>query len=892
MTSENPRPPKFAYWLLKVFCRQDYRDEVAGDLQEVYEWRLANGNPSMARYRYFLDAISALRFYKGGRTASFISQAMMLSFVKSSFRNFKRHLGYTSLNVFGLALSLAAALFILEYVSEELNYNNSTQADQLYRVSNDYYRFGGMIYESSMTFSGVGPAMKRDLPEVTDFARLYSPSLSSGASIVLTRPEQPEIHFKEHKLFFADPAYLDFFDLKIVQGVNELETPNTGILTTEMAEKYFGRAELALGNTLRYNDGRRSHEVLITGLFEKPSFPLQVDSDVLISYATLEQQNPDAFANDWGGNAFITFVKVKENTDPEQIEEVMSDLTLRYKPGYTEKDEHGAYLRVNRYFLTPVTAIHLNSKLQNEVGPIGDVTTIRILQAIALFIVVIAWINFINLSTAKSVDRAREVGVRKVMGARRNELIMQFFTEALLISSMAVLMAVLLVVVGQSVFNQFVEKELSLQSLDLNRFGLLATIIFISGTALSGLYPALVISSHKSLQGLKGKSKAGAGSYLRRGLIVFQLLFSSLLIIATLAINQQLEFMNSQEMGFDMEQVLILRGPVIQQATGAERLPHIERFKRQLLSIPGVNRIGTTSVIPGQGILRGIAISRIRESEADMKSIERVVISNDFLSAMKVKFLAGQDFDQTMDGFSPIILNASAAKTLGFVDPIEALGQTLFEFTREEIRVVGVIEDYHHESLNRSIDAMYFVRHEAFDAYYAIRLNTQTVSTTLNQIEEQYKAAYPGNPAEYYFLDQFFAGQYKKDEINRKVFSAFAMMAIIVSCLGLYGLSSFSALQRTKEVGVRKVLGASVSGLFILLSKEVFVLVLIGFAVAVPVAWLGIENWLSEFAYRMQVGPLLFLIPLLLISAITLLATGSRILKVTRANPVQSLRYE
>lgn len=890
--SENSPPPKWAYWLLKIFCRSDYRDEVAGDLQEVYEWRLSQGKIQSARYHYFLDTISAIRFYRGGRITYFISQAMIFSFIKSSFRNFKRHLGYTSLNVFGLALSLSAALFILQYVSEELSYNNSSNAHKLYRVSNDYYRFGGMIYESSMTFSGVGPAMKRDLPEVTEYARLFSANISQGADVILTRVDQPQIHFKEAKLFFADAAYLSFFDLKVTQGMSKLGDPNTMILTPEKAEKYFGSVERALGKTLQYDDGRISLELVITGVFNNPPFPLQVDADVLISYPTLERQDTERFTSDWGGNAFLTFVKMTELADPRTVEEAMSALTLRYKPGYAEKDDRGNFLRVNRYFLAAVSDIHLNSTFQNEVGSHGDATTIRILQFIALFIVVIAWINFINLSTAKSVDRAREVGVRKVMGARRNELIMQFFTEAILINSMAVLLALALVVFGQPWFNLFVEKNLSLGSIDLERFGVLALLLFIAGTALSGFYPALVISSHKSINAMKGKSQVGAGHLLRRSLITFQLLFSSLLIIATLAIHQQLKFMNDQNMGFDMEQVLILRGPVIHQSSGLERIPHIAHFKQQLLSIPGVSQIGTSSVIPGQGILRGLAISRIKESEADMKSIERIVVSNGFLSAMEVNFLAGEDFDQTMEAYVPIILNASAAKALGFDDPVAALGQPLFEFTREERRVVGVIADYHHESLNRPIDAMYFIRHEAFDSFYAVRLTTQEVGTTLSRIEEQFKIAYPGNPADYYFLDQYFAKQYKSDEVNRRVFSAFAFMAIIVSCLGLYGLSSFSALQRTKEVGVRKVLGASIPRLFLLLSKEIFLLVLIGFTFSVTVAWLGIESWLSEFAYRMSVGPFLFVVPLLLITIITLVATGGRILRVTLANPVQSLRYE
>ncbi len=888
---EQSTPPKFAVWLLKVFCQSDYLDEVTGDLQEIYEWRLTNGSESSARYRYFLDVLSSIRFYRAGRYTALITNAMLFSFITSSIRSFKRHLSYTLLNVLGLSLGLTAALFILQYVSDELNYNNSSGADQIYRVSNDYYRFGGMIYESCMTFSGVGPAMKRDLPEVTEFSRMFGEGIGRGGEVVLTRLDQPQVYFKEDKLYFTDAALLDFFDLTVTHGTNELDEANTILLTSEMAKKYFGSEELALGKSLRYNDSRRSHELMVAGIYKKPGFELQVDADMLISYRTLEHEDADAFENDWGLNSFMTFIKVNAQANPRAIEKTMSALTLRYKPGYMEKNENGEYLRVNRYFLKKITDIHLNSKYQNEVGPIGDATTIDILQAIALFIVVIAWVNFINLSTAKSVDRAREVGVRKAMGAHRNELVMQFFTEAVLINAVAVLLAILLVVLGQPLFNLFVEKELSLQTLDIGRFGLTAMIIFSFGTTLSGLYPALVISSHKIIHALKGKSNVDSSLYLRRGLIVFQLLFSSLLIMSTLAINEQLKFMNNQEMGFDMDQVLILRGPVISEVRGQENLPNIERFKQQVLTIPGVSHIGTASVIPGQGILRGLAISRFRESEAEMKSIERVIAGTGFLTTMKVNFLAGRDFDKDMEG-TPLILNESAARALGFQNPVDAIGQILYEFTREERKVVGVIEDYHHESLNRQIDAMYFVRYDTYDPYYAIRLNTRDVSATLHQIEEEFKAAYPGNLAEYYFLNQFFTGQYKKDEVNRKVFSAFAIMAIIVACLGLYGLSSFSALQRTKEVGVRKVLGATIPRLFILLSKEVFLLVLIGFIMAIPIAWIGIDSWLNDFAYRMSFSIMLFIVPLLLVSIITLLATASRILKVTLANPVHSLRYE
>lgn len=888
----NHRPPRFALWLLRILCRDDYREEVVGDLQEVYEWRLEQKNSFIARYRYVLDVLSAIRFYKGGRFANSMSKVLIFSFIKSSFRNFKRHAGYTALNIFGLAIGLSAALFILEYVSDELSFNNASQADRLYRVSNDYYRFHKKVYESSMTFSGVGPAMERDLPEVTEYARLYSPSIGWGGAMILTRPDKPEVHFKEHKLFFADPAYLDFFDVKVVYGSNELGQLNTVMLTEPMAIKYFGSVQNTLGKTLRYNDNLTSYEVKVNGIFKKPDFNLQVDVDILISYGTRAQLDPERFTNDWGGNAFITFVKVTEQADPTDIEQAMSSLTLRYKPDYKEKDEQGEYNRVNRYFLTPVSEIHLHSSLQNEVGPLGDANTIKVLEVIALFIVIIAWINFINLSTAKSVDRAREVGVRKVMGARRNELTTQFLVEAILINLLAAIVALGLVTLLQPIFDQFVEKDLSLWSVDLARFGVLGLIIFVLGTFISGLYPALVISSHSAVNALKGKARLTSGATLRRILITFQLMFSSLLIIATLAIDGQLRFMNEQSMGFDMDQVLIFRGPVLLEVRGPENIPNIKRFKEQALSVPGVQNIGTTTVTPGQGILRGIVVTREQGSDTDFKSIERVVTSNDFLSTLKVNFLAGRDFDQTMEGYEPMILNAAAARELGFASPTEAIGARVYEFTREERLIVGVIDDYHHESLNRGIDPMYFVRNEAMDTYYAIRLTSADVSSTLGRIEDLFKEAYPGNPAEYYFLDQFFDNQYKKDKINRKVFSAFAIMAIIVACLGLYGLSSFSVLQRTKEIGVRKVLGASIINLFLLLSREVFSLVLIGFLLAVPLAYFGVEQWLNDFAYHMDLSALLFLIPLVLIVTITLMATGNRILRVALTNPVHSLRYE
>ncbi len=890
----NGKTPRLGSWLLKLLCRKEYLDEVKGDLEENFYWRTKEVGLRKARIRYYLDVFSTVRLTKVNLSSyNGFTRSMFLSFIKSSFRNFRRQWTYTFLNIFGLALGMAAALFILEYVSDELNYNKPSDADRIYRVSNDYYRFKKMIYESSMTFSGVGPAMQRDLADVEKYARLFSASTGWGGAMILTRPDQPSVNFKEHKLFFADPGLIDLFDIPMLHGANELDQLNTILLTPEMAVKYFGDVTDAIGQTLRYNDNATEYELKVAGIFERPDYNLQVDFNVLISYSTRAQSDPERFENDWGGNAFITFVKLRQGANPSGIEEAMDELTLKYKPGYLEKNESGEYNRINRYFLTNIQDIHLNSKYQNEVGTIGNATSVNLLQVIAVFIVVVAWINFINLTTAKSIDRAREVGVRKVLGARRKELVLQFFTEAFLINLFALVFAVGIVLLGQGQFNGFTEKDLGLESIQMDSFVVPGVMIFILGTILSGLYPALILSSHQAVLTLKGKYRKQSGISLRRGLIVFQLLFSSLLIMATLAINRQLNYMNDQEMGFDMDQVLIFRGPAIRDVTNEAHIPSIRTFKERVLSIANVKSVGTSSVIPGIGILRGIVLVKQKTQNGDdMKSIERVVVDNGFHRTLGMNFIAGEGFDESIRGFAPIVLNEAAMLELGFQDAQEALGQTIYEFGQEERVIVGILENYHHESLNRKIDPMYFVRNEAFDTFYVIRLANAQTASAIKAIGNLYSEIFPGNPAEYYFLDSFFNNQYKRDEVNSKVFSSFALMAIVVACLGLYGLSSFSTVQRTKEIGIRKVLGAKVHSIYYLLSREIILLAVLGFLLAAPIANYGINRWLEGFAYHIDVKPWLFLLPFALVLVVTLLAVSQKIISTALTNPVKSLRYE
>lgn len=898
MEEKGPKsPPRIASWLLGKLCRKEYLDEVQGDLLEVFEWRVQKRGALYAQVWYLADVISALRLFKASKTRPRVYNGLLSSFVKSSFRNFKRHWSYSLLNLLGLSSGIAIALLIMQHVSDELNYDQFSQAETMYRVENNYVRFGQTIYESAMTFSGVAPAMIKELPEVETAARLYNVSEDRGGANILTSLENPSMNYQEPATYFGDDAIVDLFDISIVSGVNGLAEPNTVLINQEYAEKFFGSSAAALGQTIRFNNVRFSKDLKVVGIMQLPDFNMQVSPKVLISYPTLFtlEGGEDDYDNDWGNYSFLTYVNLRTDTDPTVIEQKMSSITLKYKQGYTETDESGEYLRVNSYFLTPVEEVHLHSEYQNEVGQVGDHTSIQLLTVITVFILVIAWVNYINLSTARSLDRAKEVGLRKVLGARVNELVGQFFTEATLLNLIALFIALGSVLLFQSTYNSFVEKELNLASIDWGKYGGIAALVFFIGVILSGLYPAIIIARYKTLDAFRKKlNVSSSGISLRQVLVVFQLLITSVLMIGTYTIKEQLDFMKSRSLGFDKDQVLILKNPTIRNgSTSEERIGNIQLFKERVSAISGVRRVGTSTEIPGTGILRGIAISTVSESEEHMHAIERVLVDDQFLSILNVSFVAGSNFDPRRTySTTPIILNVSAAKELGFINPSEALGNIIYEFTREPREIVGIIEDYHHESLNRPKDPMYFVKNEAFDSYYAVDLSAHQVQHIVKAVEQVFSEIFPGNPPEYFFLDSHFDGQYRSDELNSKVFTVFALLAITVACLGLYGLSSFATSKRAKEMGIRKVLGARVFAVFSLLTREILVLALLGFALAVPLAYYGINGWLDNFAFHIDISSFLFLIPMIIVLGVALLAVSQKIIKTARTNPVESLRYE
>lgn len=884
-------PSKLAFWLLKRFCPEKYLDEVQGDLMEVFEWRKKEKSTFSANVRLFLDVISALRFFSMPKLQFGFSTSMLYSFVRSSFRNFSKNRFQTSLNVFGLSVGMAAALFILEYVSDELNYDQFSQSEDMYRVTMSFNRGDELMYETAVIGEPIAEAMVNELPQVEKVARLLDITRIWQGKNILSLENKPAKTFEEPNVYFADPTIIDLFDIEFEYGDSRLNEPNTIVVSTELAIKYFGNVRSAVGKTIRFQSVRVKRELLITGVFKYPNFNMQVRPSALISYATNLKGDGNSVLPMWSVNSVLTYVKVRAGTNPEVLQERLADLLNKQQP---IDDDNRAQMHIGSLLASPITSIHLNSTYQDEVGTVGDANAIYILVVIALFIVVMAWINYINLSTATSMKRSKEVGVRKVMGAKRIELILQFFTETFLLNSLSLVFAIGLVMLIQPLFNQFLDKSLHLLGIDFMRFGVIMAGVFFGGILISGCYAAIVLSAHGIIRALKGVSKGNAGQNLRRGLIVLQLLFSSVLIIVSLAIDQQLKFMNTADTGMDMERVLVLEGPTLRKSDSTHKQESV-LLTTKLSGLANVEGVSITNTIPGKSILQSSSISRKNTQESEQHEIE-IIVGSEYLDVLGTRLLAGSGFDLDLDK-RQVVINASAAKLLGFDHPSNAIGQLIYSWrfgaNPQATQVTGVIEDYHHESLNKSIDPMAFYNNVGrFDNYYLLKLQSDAVTNQFDEIESIYSDVFPGNPVNYYYLGDFFNRQYVKDRLNNRILIGFVLIAIIVACLGLYGLASFSALQRTKEIGVRKVFGAKIKSLILMLSKEAILLSTIGFSLATPFAFYGISKWLDNYAFHIEISWWIFAIPMGIVFMITLLAVGQTILKAALKNPVGSLRYE
>jgi putative ABC transport system permease protein len=802
---------------------------------------------------------------------------MIRNYLRIALRNLFKHRIFSFINIFGLAIGIAASLLIFQYARFELSYDHfEAGASRIYRLQLDRYNNGKLSTRWAAGATGLGPAVKDAFPEVESFARLRQ----AGAIVSYKDRE-----FREDKIYFATDDFLRMFSYYSLKGATTgaLKDVNTAVITTSMASKYFG-AEDPVGKSLMLF---RNSPFKVTAVVPDPPPNTHLKFAILLSWPTLVQRQGPDVNTVWYWDGFLNYIQVRPGTDPAQLEKKIAGMVQTKWGAEMQKSHDGMVIH-----LQALPDIHLYSHFMNEAEVNGDGKSVYFLLIIGVFIILIAWINYINLATARSIDRAREVGVRKVLGSLRRQLIAQFLFESLLINALAVILAFLIILFCLPLFNFITGKDLRLSLLQDQGFWLLLVALFVLGTFFSGLYPAFVLSSFKPVTVLKGRlAKTGHGALLRQSLVVIQFIAAVILIAGTFAVYRQLNFMQNQDLGMQISQTLVLRGPGVTDSTYTNKLT---AFKTETLRIPGVHQLAVSTAVPGGQTGWNAGGIRLVNSDPTTANQYRVIgIDDDFLNAFGLRLLAGRNFSPGLGDTSSVLFNEAAIKKMGFKTPEAALSQRI-EFWGKQYSIVGVVSNHHQESLRQDYDAHIFRFIPDANSYYSLKLSSDRNNwqDIITAVQKQWKTYFPGNPFEYFFLDEHFAEQYKADKQFGQTFGLFAGLAIFVSCLGLLGLAAFVTTQRTKEIGIRKIVGAGLPTILLLLTRDFMKPLVIAFLVAIPLTWWLLDKWLENFAFRMAIDPWIFIIPILLVLAIALLAVSSQTLKAATANPAKSLRTE
>ncbi len=810
---------------------------------------------------------------------------MIKNYFKIAWRNLARHKVISFINLFGLTVGLTCCLLILTYIINELSYDRyNKDADQVYRVTRTFYNGNG---EPTLKLSTVAPPfgyyMPTDFPEIQKMTRL----LNNGSTPFRYKDKlinQPDVYFADQNLF-------DIFTVKVLKGnpKEALSDPFSVMMTEETAKKYFGNED-PMNKVLRaYNQ----FDVKVTGIYK--AFPpnSHLHPEILVSFNTLKDSaiyGAEKLRTNWGNNSFFTYIRLPENYDIKKME-------ARF-PAFLNDHMAGQYKGVKpsnatSLGLQKLTDIHLYSHTDYEAEPNGDISRVYIFSAIALFILLIACINYMNLSTARSTIRAKEIGIRKVIGASKKELIFQFLSESVIVSWLATLIAFICLFFALPWLNKLSGQQLSVSV--LLRWQVLVPLLvmpFIVGF-ISGVYPALFMSSFQPVKTLKGLFKAGGSSInFRKVLVVTQFAISIILIITTIIVFQQMHFMKNASLGYDKDHIVTL--PYYPQLND-----DYESFRNTLLRNSNIKDAGLSSRIPTGRLLDDMGASAPgQDSMVPVKAEIRYVATDyDFIPTYGIKMLAGRNFSREYGtDTSNFVINEAAVYAVGWKSPQEAIGKN-FNYGFIKGHIIGVMRDFNFESLHQKIKPMIFImpRSSANNSYYnaiSVKITGSNVSSALSTLKDTWQKYLPDLPYQYSFLDEKFAQLYQAEQRQESIFTVFACIAIFIACLGLFGLSAFTITQRVKEIGVRKVLGANVVSIVTLLSKEFLKLVLISAVIAFPVAWYAMSKWLEDFAYRVDIHWWVFILSGILTLLVALATVSFQAVKAALANPVNSLRSE
>ncbi|MGA0560332.1 ABC transporter permease [Larkinella sp. VNQ87] len=791
------------------------------------------------------------------------------------------------MNIAGLALGITAFVLILEYIGFEKSVNGfHKNLPTLYRMV--WQNKTGKVWSDMPP--AVAPLMKQAFAEVGDFCRIVDSSISGIVSSNDGENRRSPKAFRETAIAYADASYFTLFTFPLLQGdaATALTRPNTVAISESYARKYFGESK-ALGRVLIMNNQFGATPYTVSAVYA--DMPQNSDMRFGMVFALQTLANPaNLNGNDWArldsfdGAYLTTLVQLKEGTDVGALEQKFDQLKKKLRP----EDE-------NRMLLQPATNLHLAASLSDPYPTEGNLGFIYLLGGIAGLILVIAWFNYINLSTAGALKRAKEVGVRKVVGAGQGQLIGQFLGESLLLNALGFGLALLLINMLQPVFNTLIGKDLSLNALTSGNFWLPGLGLFLFGALASGGYTAFALTSFQLQSILKGNFGTSArGGSLRKALVVFQFGVSVVLIISTFVLYRQLQFMQNQNLGVRLEQRLVIHGPEVGKDDSYRARTAV--FENQLANLPYIKSFCSSGTVPGNYYnFTTNGITRPNPQVGDDKKVYAMgFIDHRFLTTYGIALAAGRNFtkgeaDAGWDKNNKLVLNEKAARELGFASATEAIGKMVN--WGKPFEVVGVVKDYHHQSLREAISSIIFLPQTGGN-WLTVELGTDQIQNRMAELERLYKATYPGNPFEFFFVDENYDKQYQAEQQYGKIFVTASLLAIFIACLGLFGLATYMTEQRTKEIGVRKVLGASVGSIVQLLSKDFMVLVLVAFLVAAPVAWYATQRWLENFPYKISLEWWVFALAGGLAALVALLTISFQSIKAALTNPVTSLRSE
>lgn len=809
---------------------------------------------------------------------------MLYNYLKIAVRNLRKYRFISFVNLFGLTVGLACCLLITTYIIHELSYDRyHSKADRIYRISRQFNGTDGKVWLHLGTISPpFGPLLTNDFPEIEHMTRL----LQFGVTPV----KKEDKILNEKDVFVADDEIFNVFDVELIQGDprRALHEPFSIILTEEKARKYFGNAN-PVGQSIRMFN---QYDLKVTGVYKEFPSNAHLHPGMMISFSTLRDSSiygEENLRSNWGNNSFFTYVLLPQNYQASTLEAKFPAFLDKHFP--MGKNPSSKASQVTALHLQKLTDIHLRSHLDYEAEENGDIKRVYIFSAIALFILLIACINYMNLSTARSALRAREIGIRKVAGAQRKEIVLQFLTESVLISLVAMLLAIGLCWMALPALNKLSGLNMNMQSLLKPAVVIPVLLLPFFVGIVSGLYPALFMSSFQPVKVLKGLFKMNhTGFSFRQVLVVIQFAVSIILIVSTVVIYQQLSYIQNKAMGYDRDHVLTI--PYDNSLN-----PQYEAFRNELMSNTSIKEATRSTRIPTGRLLDAQNASvYVGDSAMPVKQdIKMVSVDYDFVPTYNIQIAAGRNFSRSFGtDTAAFLMNESAATAIGWKKPEDAIGKPMM-YGNIKGAVIGVMKDIHFESLHEKITPLILLLPSAQAGGYnqlSVKLAGNTIPQSIAFIERTWKKFLPQTPFEYNFLDESFQSLYKAERVQGQLFTLFACFAIFIACLGLFGLSAFTITQRIKEIGIRKVLGANVKSIVGLLSRDFLKLVLIAALIAFPVAWLAMTRWLQDFAYRDRLHWWVFVSAGIIAAMIALITISFQAIKAATANPVKSLKNE